>query len=109
MMSWINTLRTSAVDLGTLAENEPPTLRKPGVTCCGSSPVFATPHLLTREYHQLGDTRPMKCWLVDGLLDAGKVLVSGCWCAVTCDELRETCSGQNCFLGRTRSAVEPKH
>ena len=25
MMSWINTLRTSAEDLGTLAENEPPT------------------------------------------------------------------------------------
>ena len=25
MMSWINTLRSSAEDLGTLAENEPPT------------------------------------------------------------------------------------
>ena len=28
-MSWINTLRTSAEDLGTLAENEPPTGYKP--------------------------------------------------------------------------------
>ena len=29
MMSWINTLRTSAEDLGTLAENEPPTGDEP--------------------------------------------------------------------------------
>ena len=29
MMSWINTLRTSAEDLGTLAENEPPTGYEP--------------------------------------------------------------------------------
>ena len=28
MMSWINTLRTSAEDLGTVAENEPPTYQK---------------------------------------------------------------------------------
>ena len=28
-MSWINTLRTSAEDLGTLAENEPPTGYEP--------------------------------------------------------------------------------
>ena len=42
MMSWINTLRTSAEDLGTLAENEPPTLStamallralRPGLGC----------------------------------------------------------------------------
>ena len=29
MMSWISTLRTSAEDLGTLAENEPPTGYEP--------------------------------------------------------------------------------
>ena len=60
-------------------------VRKPGVISCGSSLVFATPHLLTREHDQLRDTRPMKYWLVDGLLDVGN-----CWCAVTCDGLRET-------------------
>ena len=39
--------------------------------------MFATPHLLTPEQDQLRDTRPMKYWLVDGLLDAGKLLVRG--------------------------------
>ena len=36
-----------------------------------------TAHHLTREHDQWRDTRSMKYWSIDGLLDAGKLLVRG--------------------------------
>ena len=48
MMSWINTLRTSAEDLGTLAENDPP-------TGCGPNDHFITEPYVAYTQDSLGE------------------------------------------------------
>ena len=48
MMSWMNTLRTSAEDLGTLAENDPPTTCVPTVDA--ESPTQVTAYHAARVW-----------------------------------------------------------
>ena len=70
MMSWINTLRTSAEDLGTLAENEPPTGYEPN------------DHFITEAYVEYTQESSGEQWFPDDFdyddATTGKTLLDAC-------------------------------